>query len=59
MSGFKGSLESEWLFRQEVRLFRNFMRNWQGEVHDADFFELFGDDGTEEGKVALRMLMKH
>ena len=59
MSGFKGSLESEWLFGQEVWLFGNFMRNWEGEVEDSDLFVLFGDDGREEGKLALRMLMKH
>ncbi len=35
MSGFKGTMESEWLFGQEVRLFGNFMRNWEGEVEDA------------------------
>lgn len=59
MSGFKGSMESEWLFREAMRLFGNFMRNWERDVQDADFFELFGDDGVEEGKVALGMLMKH
>ena len=59
MSGFKGTMESEWLFRQEVRLFRNFMRNWQGEVKDSDFFEVFGDDGTEEKSLAKAMLLKH
>lgn len=59
MSGFKGSMESEWLFREALRLCGNFIRNWEGGVGDADFFELFGDDGAEEGKVALRMLMKH
>ena len=59
MSGFKGSMESEWLFREAMRLFGNFMRNWERDVQDADFFELFGDDGVEDRKVALGMLMKH
>lgn len=59
MSGFKGSLESEWLFGQEARLFGNFMRNWEGEVEDADFFVLFGDEGAEDAKLALGMLSKH
>jgi SpoVK/Ycf46/Vps4 family AAA+-type ATPase len=59
MSGFKGTMESEWLFGQEVRLFGNFMRNWEGEVQDSDFFILFGDDGGEEKSLAKAMLLKH
>lgn len=52
-------MESEWLFGQEARLFGNFMRNWQGEVEDSDFFILFGDDGSEEKSLAKAMLLKH
>ena len=59
MGGFKGSMASDWLFRQEARLFGNFMRNWQDEVRDPDFFVIFGDDGGEESELAMAMLSKH
>ncbi len=59
MRGFKGTMESEWLFGQELRLFGNFMRNWEVEVEDSDFFVIFGDEGAEDAKLALGMLSKH
>ena len=57
MQRFKNNMSDGWLFRQELRLFRNFMRNWKREVDDCDFFDIFanGNNTTEnEAKAFLK-----
>ena len=41
MQRFKNNVSDGWLFKQELRLFRNFMRNWKRDVDDCDFFDIF------------------
>ena len=46
-----------WLFKQELRLFRNFMRNWKRDVDDCDFFDIFANSNNtteNEAKVFLK-----
>lgn len=40
MGKFKNNVSDGWLFKQELRLFRNFVRNWTKDVDDCDFFDL-------------------
>ena len=57
MQRFKNNMSDGWLFRQELRLFRNFMRNWKRDVDDCDFFDIFanGNNTTEnEAKAFLK-----
>ena len=57
MQRFKNNVSDGWLFRQELRLFRNFMRNWKRDVDDCDFFDIFanGNNSTEnEAKAFLK-----
>ena len=41
MSGFKNNISDGWLFKQELRMFRNYMKNWTQDVRDSDFFCIF------------------
>ena len=41
MQKFKNNVSEGWLMKQELRLFRNFMRNWDRDVDDCDFFDIF------------------
>ncbi len=57
MQRFKNNMSDGWLFRQELRLFKNFMRNWKRDVDDCDFFDIFanGNNTTEnEAKAFLK-----
>ena len=46
MQRFKNNVSDGWLFRQELRLFRNFMRNWKRDVDDCDFFDIFANSNN-------------
>ena len=43
MQKFRNSMSDGWLFTQELRYFRNFMRNWDRDVEDCDFFDIFAN----------------
>ena len=57
MQRFKNNMSDGWLFKQELRLFRNFMRNWKLDVDDCDFFDIFANSKNttvNEAKVFLK-----
>ena len=43
MRKFKNDVSDGWLFKQELRLWRNFARNWDQDVEDCDFFDIFAN----------------
>ncbi len=57
MSGFKNNISDGWLFTQELRFFGNFMRNWNRDVDDCDFFDIFAN-GNNSGKDEMKLLLK-
>ena len=59
MQRFKNNISDGWLFRQELRLFRNFMRNWQKDVDDCDFFDIFENSNNSTRDEAKQLLKKH
>ena len=56
MHKFKNNVSEGWLFRQELRLFKNFQRNWTGHVEDCDFFDIFGNENNTDVDEAKAML---
>ena len=59
MQKFKNNMSDGWLFRQELRLFRNFMRNWKRDVDDCDFFDIFANSNNTNEKEAKAFFNKH
>ena len=59
MQRFKNNMSDGWLFKQELRFFRNFMRNWNRDVDDCDFFDIFANSNNTNGKEAKSLLTKH
>lgn len=57
--GFKNNVSDGWLFKQELRFFRNFIRNWTKEVGDDDFFEIFSNRNNATREQANAMIEKH
>ena len=57
MSGFKNNVSDGWLFTQELRLFGNFMRNWNHDVEDCDFFDIFAN-GNNSNRDEMKILLK-
>ena len=57
MSGFKNNVSDGWLFTQELRLFGNFMRNWNHDVDDCDFFDIFAN-GNNSNRDEMKTLLK-
>lgn len=57
MSGFKNNVSDGWLFTQELRLFGNFMRNWNHDVEDCDFFDIFAN-GNNSNRDEMKTLLK-
>ena len=57
MSGFKNNVSDGWLFTQELRLFGNFMRNWDHDVEDCDFFDIFAN-GNNSNRDEMKTLLK-
>ena len=43
MHKFKNNVSDGWLFKQELRLFKNFASNLKREVDDSDFFDIFSN----------------
>ena len=58
MAKFKNNVSDGWLFKQELRLFRNFVRNWTKDVDDCDFFDIFGNSNNTTREAAANFLMK-
>ena len=58
MHRFKNNVSDGWLFRQELRFFENLARNWDRDVEDCDFFDLFGDGNNSDVSEATAMLKK-
>ena len=59
MQKFKNNMSDGWLFKQELRLFRNFMRNWKRDVDDCDFFDIFANSNNTNEKEAKSMFKKY
>ena len=43
MQHYRNNISDGWLFKQELRMFRNYMRNWKEDVRDSDFFAIFAN----------------
>ena len=56
MHKFKNNVSEGWLFKQELRLFKSFQRNWTGRVDDCDFFDIFGNENNTDADEAKAML---
>ena len=56
MQKFRNSMSDGWLFTQELRYFRNFMRNWDCDVEDCDFFDIFANGNNSSGGEAVALL---
>ena len=59
MRKFKNNVSEGWLFKQELRFFRNFMRNWDRDVDDCDFFDIFANSNNTDGNETKAMLKRH
>ena len=59
MQRFKNNVSDGWLFKQELRLFRNFMRNWKRDVDDCDFFDIFANSNNTSDNEAKSFLKKY
>ena len=57
MQHFKNNVSDGWLFKQELRTFRNFMRNWDEDISDCDFFDIFAN-GLNSSRVEITQLLK-
>ena len=57
MQHYKNNISDGWLFRQELRTFRNFMRNWDKDISDCDFFDIFAN-GLNSSIVEITHLLK-
>ena len=57
MSGFKNNMSDGWLFKQELRMFRNYMKNWTQDVRDSDFFCIFSN-GLNSTRDEIKGLLK-
>ena len=59
MRKFKNNVSEGWLFKQELRFFRNFMHNWDKDVEDCDFFDIFANSNNTDVNETKNMLKKH
>ena len=59
MRKFKNNVSEGWLIKQELRLFRNFMRNWDRDVDDCDFFDIFANGNYTNEVETKDMLKRH
>ena len=57
MSGFKNNISDGWLFKQELRMFRNYMKNWTQDVRDSDFFCIFSN-GLNSTRDEIKSLLR-
>ena len=62
MHKFKNNMSDGWLFKQELRFFRNFATNWDQDVEDCDFFDIFANTANtseEEAKAFIGSRFDH
>ena len=62
MHKFKNNVSDGWLFKQELRFFRNFATNWNRDVEDCDFFDIFANTANtseEEAKAVIGSRFDH
>lgn len=59
MRKFKNNVSEGWLMKQELRLFRNFIRNWDRDVDDCDFFDIFANGNNTNDVETKGMLKRH
>ena len=59
MNGFKNNMSDGWLFTQELRFFENFMNNWDKDVEDCDFFDIFANGNNSSAVEAKAFLKRH
>lgn len=62
MHKFKNYVSDGWLFTQELRFFRNFVRNWERDVEDCDFFDVFANTANtseDEAKAFIGSRFDH
>ena len=62
MQRFKNNVSDGWLFKQELRFFRNFATNWDQDVEDCDFFDIFANPANtseEEAKAFIGSRFDH
>ena len=56
MQKYKNDVSDGWIFKQELRLFRNFLRNWDRDVDDSDFFTIFANSNNTDAEEEKTML---
>lgn len=59
MQRFRNNMSDGWLFKQELRFFRNFIRNWECDVKDSDFFDIVSNPNNTNCEEAKKLLEKH
>lgn len=59
MRKFKNNVSEGWLFKQELRFFRNFMRNWDKDVGDSAFFDIFANSNNTDKHETKTMLKRY
>ena len=57
MQHYRNNISDGWLFKQELRMFRNYMRNWKEDVRDSDFFAIFAN-GLNSSREEINALLK-
>ena len=58
MHRYKDNVGNEWLFNEALVLFGNFIRNWDCDVEDCDFFDIFGSSEYTDREEATAMLTR-
>ena len=56
MRKFRNNVSDGWLFKQELRMWRNFARNWDRDVEDCDFFDPFANTANASEEDAKTIL---
>ena len=59
MQKYKNDVSDGWIFKQELRFFRNFLRNWDRDVDDSDFFTIFANSNNTNADEEKTMLDCH
>ena len=56
MRKFENNVSDGWLFKQELRCWRNLARNWKKDVEDSDFFAIFANSNNASGDEAKQLI---
>ena len=59
MQKFRNDMSDGWLFTQELHFFRNFMRNWDRDVEDRDFFDIFANGNNSSSGETQALLKRY